>query len=88
MTERIERDGMFIGSIEPYFKPLTHGRGFVKQPIYWAILPNGKRTEFTLPNRKQAIEWLEQATRIKERIADGAVAMPAHVHQLVREELL
>lgn len=59
----IELGGEFIGRVEAYRKPRRPrlGGGLVAKAVYFCILPNGKRTEFALPTRKQAIEWLMQA---------------------------
>ena len=60
--ERIEVDGVFLGHVEPYFKPLSYFRGIAKRPVFFAYRQDGQRTEFVLPSRKQAIEWLKDAT--------------------------
>ena len=63
--ELIQIDRVFLGHIEPYFKPLSNFRGVSKRPVFFAFNQDGQRTEFTLPSRKQAIEWLEGAARPK-----------------------
>ena len=63
MKKRIEVNGTFLGYVEPYFKPLSYGRGISKRPAYFAYRQDGQRTGFTLPSRKQAIEWLKEAAR-------------------------
>lgn len=63
MRERVEIAGHFFGWVEAYRKPRRQrlGGGRVDRPSYFCFLPNGKRTEFTLPSRRQAVEWLMQA---------------------------
>ena len=63
MKERIEVDGVFLGHVEPYFKPLSYCRGVSKRPVYFAYRQDGQRTEFTLPSKKQAVDWLKEAAR-------------------------
>jgi hypothetical protein len=66
VKERIERGGQFLGWLEPYQAPQAgrYGVGKVRRPVFWCYLPNGERTQFTLPSRKQAIEWLQQAAQV------------------------
>lgn len=63
MRERVEVAGQFIGWVEAYRKPKRPrwGGGLVARPSFLCVLPNGKRTEFTLPSRRLAVEWLMQA---------------------------
>lgn len=62
--ERIENNGEFIGWIQPYYKMVRVYRATFKKsqrPVFYAVLPSGQKTEFTLPTRKQATEWLKEA---------------------------
>jgi hypothetical protein len=61
--ELIQVDRVFLGHIEPFFKPLSNFRGVSKRPVFFAYRQDGQRTEFTLPSRKQAIEWLVAASQ-------------------------
>jgi hypothetical protein len=64
MREVITVSGQHLGWIEPFYKMRRVYRAHMApstRPVYFAILPNGERTSFTLPSRKQAIEWLTQA---------------------------
>jgi hypothetical protein len=53
-------DGKAIGWILAYTRPVTLRRRYPRRE-YFAVLPSGRRTDFTLPSRRQAIEWLVQA---------------------------
>ena len=57
----VERGGRLLGWVEPYYVTVRFRQN--KRPEWFAILPDGRKTDFTLPTRKQATEWLEGASR-------------------------
>lgn len=62
--ERVEVAGVLLGFVRPFRKAKPRGRGLVKRPAWFAKLPNGKPTEFSLSSRRQAVEWLRDAKAV------------------------